>query len=796
VGTAAFGAPAHAAARGGVLVSGQSLTRALAARQAAGGQAVPDAAVFTFAIPAGPLGAVLRQFEQTTGVSVQVPNAAIRSLQSPGVRGTMTAEQALGALLAGVGVRYRLSGPREATLDLAPLSEAIEVTASPLPAPSSPRYTAPLRDIPQTIQVIPREVIEAQGATTLRDVLRNVPGITMQAGEGGVPAGDNLSIRGFSARTDIFIDGVRDMGGYSRDSFNVEQVEVVKGPSSAGAGRGSTGGSVNLVTKVPMLDERRDVNVTGGSDAYKRAEVDLNEPIDPVSGTALRLSAMWQDAGVPGRDVARNELWGFAPSVSVGLGHPTQVTFGYMHLGQDNVPDYGVPWVPAANTALPAYADRPAPVDTSNFYGLRARDYERIDTDVVTLMVRHDAPGSSLRNLSRFGRTRRDSLITAPRFAGNNGTDIRRTDWKSRDQIDGIFSNQTDWTSRFSTGRADHALVTGVEISREQDINHTRVETGPAAPDTDLFRPNPDDPYVGALARNGAKAEGIATTAALYAFDTLRLDDRWELSGGLRWDAFNLDYLSVNAAAAETRFDRTDYMLSWRSGLVFEPAPGGSVYVGAGTSLNPSAEGLSLSTNTADLAPERTRNVEAGTKWDVAGGRASLTAAVFHTEKTNARTPGVNPGDPPQVLQGRQRVRGVELGLAGRLTRWWNVLAGFTGMSSRITASNTAEQEGNALAATPRRSFNLWSTFDLPWEVQVGGGVQFMDTVFSNANNTREAPSYWLVNATAAWRASQRLTLRANGRNLGNAAYVDRVGGGHFIPGSSRSATLSADVEF
>lgn len=268
------------------------------------------------------------------------------------------------------------------------------------------------------------------------------------------------------------------------------------------------------------------------------------------------------------------------------------------------------------------------------------------------------------------------------------------------------------------------------------------------------------------------------------------------MSGGIRWDAFNIDYRTVAPGGAETRFDRTDYLLSWRSGVVYKPSSAGTVYLGAGTSLNPSAEGLSLTANTADLAPERTRNLEVGTKWDVAGGRAGLNFAVFHTEKTNARTPGINPGDPPTVLQGQQRVQGVEVGISGRLARWWNVLASYAGLRSRIVASNTATEIDKALANTPRHTFAAWTTVQLPRNIQVGGGTQLMDSVFTNAANTRAVPSYWLVNATAAWNVNRHLTMRVNGYNLGDRAYIDRVGGGHYIPGPRRSAMLTADVGF
>ena len=754
-----------------------------------------DRGLRRYDVPGGPLETVLAAYQSASGVAVTFPAELVRGIGSAGVSGMFTADQALARALEGTSLAFRFTAPFAAIVEVRLASESVDVTATTRPA--SPKYTEPLRNTPQTITVIPQALMEAQSATTLRDVLRNVPGITIQAGEGGTPAGDQMAIRGFSARTDIFIDGVRDFGGYSRDAFNLEQVEVTKGPASATSGRGSTGGSVNMVSKAPTLQAARSLSLGGGTTAYKRGTLDVNQPVTALGGASVRLNVMWQDGGTPGRDVVQNTRWGLAPSIAFGLGRPTRVTASYFRMKQDGIPDYGVPWVPAANVPLSRYANQAPPVDFSNFYGMRNRDYEKTTTDLGTVVASHDiGTALTLRNQVRYGVTSRDSMITAPRFISNTSTDIRRTDWKSRDQTDTIAANQLDATARFRTGAVTHALVAGLDLSREVDENRTRVETGPAAPNTDLFSPNPDDPYVGGLAPNGAGTKGTARSIAAYAFDTVKLGERWELTGGARWDSFGIKYDSVAATGINTPFERTDRMVSWRGGAVFKPTPNGSVYAGAGTSFNPSAEGLSLSATTVNLAPERTRHYEAGTKWDLPQRRLSLNAAIFQTEKTNARTPGINPGDPPTVLMGRQRVQGIEAGAAGRPTSRWEIFAGYAFMSSRIRASNTAADIDNDLTLTPRHTFNLWTTFQLPWEATVGGGLQFMDAVFRNTLNTTEVPSYTVLSAMAAKDVSRHLTLRLNANNLADAPYVDRVGGGHFIPGAGRSVSLTAGFKF
>jgi catecholate siderophore receptor len=433
-----------------------------------GDQAQPSGRIV---IPAGPLADVLEAFEAETGVHVMVPADAMKVVYSGGASGALTIEEVLRQILEGTSITFRFLSPTVATLEFRAAAESVDVTAV-APRVASPKYTTPLRDIPQTINVIPSELMEEQGATTLRDALRNVTGITFQAGEGGTPAGDQMTIRGFSARTDMFVDGIRDTGGYSRDTFNLEQVEVAKGPSSAVSGRGSTGGSVNLVSKAPQTRASYGGTIDAGTAAFERSTADINQPLGHESA-ALRVNAMWTDGGVPRRDVAENQSWAVAPSLGLGLMSRMRVTLSYLHLDQNNMPDYGLPWVPAANVPLSEYAGGQPPVANSNFYGLRARDYEDIKNNIATADINHDFPnGFTLRNVTRYGATKRDSVITSPRFASNASTDIRRTDVKFCNQKDAIRANQTNLVGRFSAGGVQHDIVTGIELSRERSVNY------------------------------------------------------------------------------------------------------------------------------------------------------------------------------------------------------------------------------------------------------------------------------------------------------------------------------------
>ena len=659
--------------------------------------------------------------------------------------------------------------------------DTVEVHGHRVASPQSPKVTHPQVDIPRTVTVLPDEVLRAQGVTTLRDALRNVPGISMQAGEGGVPAGDNLTLRGFSARTDLFVDGVRDIGGYSRDPFNIEQVEVAKGPASTMTGRGSTGGSINLASKTARMDAFAVASASVGDNGLLRGTADFNRPLG--DGNALRVNLMAHQSEINGRDAVENDRWGVAPTLSFGLGGDTVTTFSLFHLEQDNVPDYGQPWVPATNNALVESRDGRVPVDRANFYGLLDRDYEDTTTDMATVTVDHAINDSvSLRNLTRWGRSSRDSIITAPRFFSDDSTQLRRTA-KTRDSEDTILLNATDLRAEFDAAGVSHAMVAGVEVARETSVNRYRAATdGDLA---DLFNPDFNAPYTGEVTRDPSRDTDVdADSLAAYLFDTVTLSPRWELSGGLRWDRFEVD---------TGTFARDDDMLSGQAAVVFKPADSGSLYLGYGTSFNPSAEGLSLNADTAQLERAAFLGLELGAKWELAGDRLLLSAALFRTEKTNART---EDADEIVVLQGEQRVDGFEIGLAGSITDAWTVYGGYTHLDSEVVESLDPTEVGNRLGNTPRHSASLWSSHRLSDAWDVGFGVQHVGARFSNTSNTRQAKAYTVYDAMVSWRASDALVLRLNGQNLSDKDYVDQVGGGHYVPGAGRTFMLTADVSF
>lgn len=671
---------------------------------------------------------------------------------------------------------------------------------------SSAKYTQPLVETPQTVVVIPPEVISQRNATTLRDVLRNTPGITFQAGEGGggLPGDQNFSMRGFTARNSVFVDGIRDSGSYTRDAFNLDSVEVAKGPTGTIGGRSASSGAINQISKTPHLENEVGGTLGVGADGYRRATADINHAFDGDS--AFRLNLLYHDADVPERDVVKNERWGIAPSLSLGLGAASRLTMSYLYQEEDNVPDYGLPWVEITQNGVTyptgAYNANP-PVDQSNFYGLKDYDFEDLETHVATVKFEHDFSNNArIENTTRYLDNSRDSAITAPRQAGRQ---LQR-----RAMTNENLTNQTNLTVHFRTGTLQHDLVTGVELAREETTNRNSAQAT-NQPGFDLHSPNPNDRPFGPMPEiTGNPSETELQTIGLYAFDTVELSERWEITGGVRWDDVDVDFEQRDLTTGDvTHLDKSDGLLSWQVGAVFKPRQDASVYLAFSSAQDPTvdagAAGAGLSdlptgANNINLDPEKSRHYELGTKWLFPDAGLSLTAAVFRTVKTNVRT-RINNTD-PYVLSGEQRIDGFEIGLSGNLTERWSAFGGYAYLDSKIESSANPIEVDAALLQTPEHSLSLWTTYTLPFNLVVGAGAQYLDEVVRSRSATPTGTaenilsSYWLVDAMASYPLTKSVTLRLNVTNLTDEYYVDRIGGGHYVPGPGRTALLTADIRF
>ena len=672
---------------------------------------------------------------------------------------------------------------------------------------SSHKYTQPLIDTAKTITIIPESAMKDRGVDSLRDALRNVSGISMAAGEGGQPTGDSMYIRGFSARTDIFVDGIRDIAGYSRDTYNVEAIEVAKGPGSAVSGRGSTGGSINLATKTAKLDEFSDISLRLGSEKDYRATLDANVTVGDTS--ALRINLLSDDGEVAGRDDVENSKDAAAFSFATGLGTHTRINLNADYQKQDNLPDYGLPWVFNSATTDPvaelaSSEGKAPPVDYSNFYGNLDRDFETIEAKSFTAKVEHDISQSTmLRAQTRLGSVERESIVTAPRFLDlTSSTDVRLSDEKTRDTKDSLAVLQVDLIGHYQTGSIKHDVVTGIEFAKEEfkrwnltDVVDDNLDSTPMV--VDLYNPDSSIAFTGKYERDGTHIEAESETQAIYFFDTLTLNKQWELSGGLRWEEFETLY-QHDYEDPSLEIDKTDSLLSWNLAAVYKPSATSSVYLGVGNSHNPSAESLTISTrgNLADLDPEKTRSYELGAKWEMWQGKLLAGAAVFRTEKTNARTDDpVAENTRDDTLDGKQRVDGLELNATGQINDELMIIAAYTFQDSEVLEAkgDDVSQIGKALPRTPKHSLSIWSHYDITDKLAAGFGAQYIGERYNSSTpESREhADSYLIYDMMISYQLSDQFGLQFNGSNLTDKEYEDQLGGGHFIPGEGRYLSLT-----
>jgi catecholate siderophore receptor len=671
--------------------------------------------------------------------------------------------------------------------------------------PSLARLPTPLLNTPQSVNVVPEKVIQEQNASNVKDALRNVAGITFRAGEGG-NQGDSPYIRGFSAQSDVFRDGARDPGWYTRDNFTVDAVEVFKGPSAVLFGRGSAGGVINLTTKTPVDRTFVEGTVTGNSGPGVRATVDANGKIN--ENVAARIQVMGQKYDIAGRDHVEENRYGVAPSVRINMGTQTTATLSYIFQHEFSVPDYGIPFLSAA-WGVP----RPvAPVPRNNWYGILSSPYpdvENVDAHIGTARLEHQF-NSWLKatNITRYSNVHRFQRNVFPEpntaVAGFPQPPSLNSMWRpNRAQVDvtnTILSNQTDFNLKFATGAWQHTVATGVDFSRETRDFQRNNFTGQGA--TNFITPDayraPGAP--GPVAVNQLLF-GQSDNAGVYFADQIKLNEWWELLGSVRYDSTQFTQDAPLAAASVRKLHNNFNFFSWRAGVVFHPLPNTSVYAMRGTSFNPSADLMTINPGTnppgnlnalslAQLGPETNVTTEAGAKADVLNGRLSLQTAVFQSEKTNMRV-----ADPATssftVLQGITRVNGFEASATGKLTDQWSIITSYTYLDARIVQTLNAAQLGQRPVITPQHSFSLWTTYDVTAAWQIGGGAWYVGESWGDIPNTALIPAYWRFDAMTAYRITDKTTIQLNVYNLTDKFYAAAGYSNWIVPGASRTFALT-----
>jgi catecholate siderophore receptor len=699
---------------------------------------------------------------------------------------------------------------------------------------ASNKYTQPLLDTPQTVIAIKKELIEQQGAVTLAEALRNTPGVgTFFLGENGsTNTGDAIYMRGFDSSGSVFVDGIRDIGSISRDVFNIEQIDVLKGPAGTDTGRGAPTGSINLATKQPLMRNSVDAGLVAGSADRLRGTVDVNRVLDGRRGIAMRLNLLDQDSGNPARAEARDKRWAVAPAVAFGLRGPTQLYFDYLHVKQDNRPDGGVPTI-----GLPGYGSpdpkRPwlgdaAPVDPHNFYGALA-DFDRVRADMVTAIVDHAfSPHLRLRSTSRYGKTRQFYLLSAfmgnsanlvtPAQADPSGWLLARTTRTVKDQENTVLANQTSLTTELDTGALRHTLVTGLDLANEKQGNRSYLGSG-TLPPAKLYHPDPTAAAAGLnLVRSGARSQGETSTAAAWLLDTVRIGERWLLGASVRVDHFDTSYeaIALSTAAANpalpagtpvpTHAEVADSLVSGKLSLLYKPTANSSVYALWANSKQPPGANLALSTSASSASnpvfdPQVSTTTEVGAKWEPIGRRLALNAALFRTDVKNEVEQ--DPVDLMYYQTGRKRVQGVELSAVGEIVRNWSVSAGYAWMDTSVQAGRVvAANDSNALTYTPKSSFTSWTTYAFPHGWKIGAGARYAGRLLRGTDGAVGTPAwaedYWVADAMASYALNRRLDLRLNVYNLFDKRYVAAINksGYRYTPGAPRWASVALHAHF
>ena len=717
--------------------------------------------------------------------------------------------------------------------------EAEEEVTPKVDRVESPKFTQPLLDTPQTITVVSSAVLNQQGATSLSQALRNTPGVTFLLGENGNTAtGDSIFMRGFDTQGSIFIDGIRDLGSVTRDTFNTEQVEIAKGPAGPDYGRGAASGYVNMASKVPTTRDFTAGSASYGTADNARLTGDINHRFEG-SGTAVRLNVMGQDGDVEGRDFIERKGWAIAPAVAFGLETATRSYFYLLHTEQDNVPDGGV-----TTLGLDGYYNRnfdanplpttppsppptavgvvPAPVDRENFYGYRS-DFEQISGTMFTARFEHDfSDNVTLRNSTRLGRLKQFYVLTGVNALNVPGPDpdtwtVNRTR-QAKFQENKLLTNQTNLTINFATGAVGHAITTGVEFIQEEQYAPTYVGLGTLVPVNPYAPDIPDAPPDYAPVRNGVYSRGETQTIGAYVFDTLSFGEKWQLTGGVRADQFDTNFDSatlVGTAPSQVltplHLSLDDTLFSYKAGVLFKPAPNGSIYLSHATSQQPpggsnftlATGGTGNSANRVDLEPTEGSNLELGAKWEFNDGALIVTGALFDSTSKNELI--ADPVTPNVFVQvGEREVKGVELGIVGKLTDNWDLSAGVAKMDTEIT-HGTATQQGAAINWSPELTFSSWTTYRLPFGLTIGGGARYVDTVArsvtngaTNQINTPTAPEYWVIDAMLGYQVNDKVVVQLNGYNLADEEYIGTLnnGGSRYIPGTPRSAQLTVNFTF
>jgi len=700
---------------------------------------------------------------------------------------------------------------------------------------SSSRLPGSIRDVPQTVNVVPEKILTQQNVTTLEQALANVPGITVSIGEGnGGMNGDRFRIRGFEALGDQYRDGLRDFGVYQRDSFNMEQVEVFKGPNGENFGVGTSGGAINSGSKRARLGTFGSANISFGSGELIRPELDYNWQFGETSALRFNLMGNWQD--VVDRHHMKSDRHGIAVSLGLGLGTAQTLHLDYMYQHNDKMSDYGIPFIYDPNRG----DYRPATeygLSRKMFYG-KDSDGDKSDIHVVTASYKNEFNDNiTLHNDTRYSHFEREFRTTpvscggsptAPSLdcynalvngignpilaigAGGNGPGYEQTSWS--------VQNLTSIVAKFETGGLRHEAVVGLDMIYQDDERYGVSYVGGNKIPPRLFEENTYSGNYRIVRNPNNFKDSNSYNVALFASDRLWFNDQWSVMGGLRWEHQKTNY-DVTSGTNYNSYSADAHWVSPKASIIWEPSENQSYYLSWSVANNLPA-GQYVISDTSPVAagreewkPEKTHLYELGTKLDFFGGDLGITAAIFHLEKDNAfRTDGA--GDLVRTGE-KQRIQGLEFGLTGKITSQWTVYGSYTYLKGKILDADPADDGqlfgasiiGNPIGGVAKNAATLWTTynlsphFDMEGELLIGGGMRYRDAMVIRSDNFASIPHSFSADGMVSYE-TEKWNLSLNAYNLTDRVNYDTYFGGRFaraaraVPSSGRSFVVKLGTKF
>lgn len=665
-----------------------------------------------------------------------------------------------------------------------------------------------LRDVPQSVTVVTERLMDDRNLDTLKDALHNTAGITFQAAEGGE---EDIRLRGFSLAStgDIFVDGMRDPAFYERDTFNNDRIELLRGSASMLFGRGSTGGAVNQVNKVPLLLNQNEVTGTIGTGQYMRTTADFN--LKTSDDAALRLNTMVTTAHNYGNKIDKQ---GVAPTYRFGIGTSDEFSVGLYYLNTKNGINYGIPWLQGSLVDI----------DPRNYYSA-ASDYNASRVTYGTVVHTHRFEnGGELRTAVRQGEYLRDMRAGTIRFAAANlqpngqavtqqnlsdATVLNRgTNNKVQDMLTRYA--QSDYQGKFKWFGLNHELLSGMDVAEEKFNNYnmvlpTGVTLDKNSPRTTIGTPDNGTGWVNESLRSKVlNRTFLARSGGVYAQDLVEFAKNWKALVGLRWDYLNGNYRTpATATVAEVTRSRHDSLWSKRFGMLYQPTATQSYHLSYGTSFNTSGDTYQYDNQTENTEPESSGNIELGAKIDSEDGQFTSRFAIFRSTKYNERNRDPDSAASQALLSGKRHSAGIEIDLTGRFFKSLEVYGSYAytpiakiDVGAPGSTPGVGEGAGTRSSLTPKHSGTIWATYQATGNLRVGGGLNARSSQTPNRNPAGiVAPRFVTGDLMGEYKLGDA-TFKLNVTNVTNKLYADALYTGHYIPGAGRTVDLTLGLKF